>query len=65
MHHPINLHSPDILIRKTSHAVNMGFSEVIYLVSDSLDNLVKLDFLIEKELLDFDPNFKFEFDLID
>ena len=30
----------------------MGFSEVIYLISDSLDNLVKLDLLIEKELLD-------------
>ena len=56
---------PDIRIMETSHAVNMGFSEVIYLLSDSLDNLVKLDLLIEKELLDFDSNFELEFDLID
>lgn len=56
---------PDIRIMETTHAVNMGFSEVIYLISDSLDNLVKLDLLIEKELLDFDSNFEFEFDLVD
>lgn len=56
---------PDIRIMETTHAVNMGFSEVIYLISDSLDNLVKLDLLIEKELLDFDSNFEFEFDLFD
>lgn len=56
---------PDIRIMETSYAVNMGYSEVIYLLSDSLDNLVKLDLLVEKELLDFDSNFEFEFDLVD
>ena len=56
---------PDIRILETSYAVNMGYSEIIYLVSDSLDNLVKLDLLLEKELVDFDSNFEFEFDLVD
>lgn len=56
---------PDIRIMESGYALNMGFSEIIYIISDSLDNLVKLDLLIEKELLNFDSNFEFEFDLVD
>ena len=59
-------YGPGVTINNVTWApVNIGYSEVIYLVSDSLDNLVKLDLLLEKELVDFDSNFEFEFDLVE
>lgn len=43
----------------------MSYSEVLILVSESLDNLVKLDLLIENKLLEFDSNFELNFELFD
>ncbi|WP_405291091.1 hypothetical protein [Methanobrevibacter sp.] len=45
-------------------ARNMGFRDVIILVSNSLDNLVKLDLLIENQVLDIDSNFEVDFDML-
>ena len=58
-------YKPDIRIMETSNAVNMGYSEVIYLVSDSLDKLVKLDLLVEDKLFEFDSNIELDFELVD
>lgn len=37
-------------------------TEEIYLVSDSLDNLIKLDSIIQNKLLEFDPNLELDFE---
>lgn len=58
-------YKPNIRLMEATYAVNMGYSEVIYLVSDSLENLIKLDSIIENKLLTFDSDFELNFELID
>lgn len=44
-------------------AKNMGFVEVIILVSNSLDNLVKLDLLVENKVLEIDSKLEVDFEM--
>ena len=44
---------------------NMGFVEVIILVSNSLDNLVKLDSLVENKVFEIDSKFEVDFEMFD
>ena len=46
-------------------AKNMGFVEVIILVSNSLDNLVKLDLLVENKVLEIDSKLEVDFEMFD
>ena len=50
---------------ETSHLINSGYSELIYLISDSIDNIIDLELLVENKVLEIDPNFKVEFRLFD
>lgn len=46
-------------------AKNMGFVEVIILVSNSLDNLVKLYSLVENKVLEIDSKLEVDFEMFD
>ena len=45
--------------------VNMEHSELIYLISDSIDNIIELEGIVEERILEIDPNFKVDFRLFD
>ena len=50
---------------ETSQLINGGYSEVIYLISDSIDNIIDLELLVENKVLEIDSNFKVEFRLFE
>lgn len=50
---------------ETSDARFINYAEYIFLVSASLENLLKLNLLLEDKLLKFDSNFELDFDLVD
>lgn len=50
---------------ETCHLVNLNYFELIYLISNSIDNIIELEKLVENKVLDIDSNFKVEFRLFD
>ena len=50
------------LLRNVDGCFPVINTEEIYLVSDSLDNLIKLDSIIQNKLLEFDPNLELDFE---
>ena len=56
---------PFIRPMETTHLMDVGYSELIYLISDSVDHIIDLKLLVENKLLEIDSNFKVEFRLFD
>lgn len=50
---------------ETSQFIGLKYSELIYLISDSIDNIINLELLVENKVLEIDSNFKVEFRLFD
>lgn len=50
---------------ETIQFIDSRYSEIIYLISDSIDNIVDLELLVENKILAIDSNFEVEFMLFD
>lgn len=49
---------------ETSQLIDEEYSELIYLISDSIDNIIDLELLVENKVSDIDSNLKLNSDYL-